>query len=167
MINPFSTLEPVYLIYFFCGAAFLFLSFSIGMKNMKGSNLRIADSLWLLTMFGFWHGIREWIFTRGSKTEFLPVNINEVIANALTLMEHKLNRVVLERDLGPVPEVRGGRGKLEQVFINVQSNALEAMPEGGRFSTTTLLHEGMIEARSADTGTGIAKENISRVSIRR
>ena len=46
---------------FFYGAAFLILSFSISIQNMKGSNLRIADSLWLLAVFGFTHGVREWL----------------------------------------------------------------------------------------------------------
>ncbi len=61
MINPFPTIHPVYLIYFFGGAAFLFLGFSIGTKNMTGSNLRIADSLWMLAIFGLLHGLREWV----------------------------------------------------------------------------------------------------------
>jgi two-component system NtrC family sensor kinase len=420
MTNPFPTIHPVYLIYFFCGAAFLFLSFSIGTKNMQGSNLRIADSLWMLAMFGLLHGLREWLeiypllegphltveaifsiqviavalligsflfllqfglslfparqrkrvmwtmgaytavilisiiflelsrfssplqnvrqvqigarnilgllggaltsyglirysnsqeiaglhssisrnisyaggvfavysflattffssianlylpyskevlrgwaaaliayfitkalnvfdietrgkvgdqarqlvqseklaslgrlaagiaheinnpltnaslgiqllrkkrdnwqaaagqldavernidrasaiarellqFSRQQEAAFLPVNINEAIARALVWMDHQLGRVVVEQDLAPVPEVMGDRLKLEQVFINVLSNALEAMPEGGRLSIATVSNEGMVEVRISDTGTGIAEENLSKV----
>jgi two-component system NtrC family sensor kinase len=420
MSNPFPTLEPVYLVYFFCGAAFLFLSFSIGTKNMKGSNLRIADSLWMLALFGLLHGLREWLeiypllegmhlnreeifsielisnvlllaslllllqfglslshdtrrkralwtagtyaalciiwffflglhgyrsglqtlrqvqlgarntfgliggfvtaygmirysysreiqglhhsisrnlyyagcvfavyavvttsffshvasawlpyskevfrgaaavliayfitkalnvfdietrlraegqarqlvqfeklaslgqlaagiaheinnpltnaslgiqmlrkkqgdgqatagqldavernidraaaiaqellmFSRGRETDYSPVNINEVVAGALLQMEHKLDRVVVERDLATVPPVMGDRGKLEQVFINVLTNALEAMPGGGRLSISTASDKGMVEARIVDTGTGIAAENVTKV----
>jgi two-component system NtrC family sensor kinase len=103
------------------------------------------------------------LFSRQEDREFLALNINEVISSALTLMKHRLGRVVIEQDLARVPEVAGDRGKLEQVFINVLSNAVEAMPEGGRLSISTVLREGMIETRIADTGTGIAPENVSRV----
>ncbi len=102
-------------------------------------------------------------FSRRQDMEFLALNINEVIVNALTMMKHRLDRVVITQDLAPLPAVMGDRGKLEQVFINILSNALEAMPEGGRLSISTVVREGMIEARIADTGTGIAQENVSRV----
>ncbi len=43
----------VYLIY---GLVFICLGVAISVKNMKGSNLRIAETLWLLAGFGFVHG---------------------------------------------------------------------------------------------------------------
>ena len=49
------------MILLFYGAIFLFLGVSIAAKDMKGSELRLADSLWLLGMFGFLHGTHEWI----------------------------------------------------------------------------------------------------------
>ena len=103
------------------------------------------------------------LFSREREPEFLAVNINEVIASALASMKHKQDRVVIEQNHAPVPEVRGDRGKLEQVFINILSNALEAMPEGGKVTITTALREGMVEADIADTGTGIAEEIVSNV----
>jgi two-component system NtrC family sensor kinase len=103
------------------------------------------------------------LFTREREAEFLSLNINEVITDALTQMKHKLRSVVIERDLAQLPDIMGDRGKLEQVFINILSNALESMPEGGRISISTVLREGMVEASVADTGTGIASENLSRV----
>lgn len=103
------------------------------------------------------------MFSRGPEAEYCAVNINEILAGALLQMKHKLDRIVVEQDLAPVPEVMGDRGKLEQVFINVLTNALEAMPEGGRLSIATAAHRDMVEARIVDTGTGIADENVSRV----
>jgi two-component system NtrC family sensor kinase len=57
----------------------------------------------------------------------------------------------------------GDRGKLEQVFINVLSNSLEAMPSGGTISINTIQRDGMIEVRITDTGTGISGQDVSRV----
>jgi two-component system, NtrC family, sensor kinase len=102
-------------------------------------------------------------FSRQKESRFISLNINNVIESSLILMKHKLGSVEVRRDLATVPEIMGDRGKLEQVFINIISNALESMPEGGALSISTLTGKDAIEARISDTGTGIAEENISRV----
>jgi signal transduction histidine kinase len=102
-------------------------------------------------------------FSRQKESEFIPLNINNVISSSLTLMKHKLKAVAVEQNLALVPDIMGDAGKLEQVFINVLSNALEAMPEGGRISISSSQRDGMVEVNIADTGVGIAEENLSRV----
>src|SRR3990172_9211668 len=61
MINLFENIHPIYVLFFLYGTAFLVLGLSITIKDMKGSDLPLKDSLWLLGMFGFTHGAREWI----------------------------------------------------------------------------------------------------------
>jgi two-component system NtrC family sensor kinase len=61
MLSVVENITSSYLILLFYGAIFLFLGVSIAAKNMKGSDLRLASSLWLLGMFGFMHGTHEWI----------------------------------------------------------------------------------------------------------
>jgi two-component system, NtrC family, sensor kinase len=60
LYNLLSKIPFVYPLYFFYGAAFLFLGISISVTNMKGSDLKLAGSLWMLGVFGFLHGIHEW-----------------------------------------------------------------------------------------------------------
>ena len=57
----------------------------------------------------------------------------------------------------------GEPGKLEQVFINVLSNAAEAMPGGGRISIVSCQQNGAVLVRISDTGSGIPEEQLSRV----
>ena len=102
-------------------------------------------------------------FSRQRESEFAPVEINGVFRGALTLLQHKLRGIEVREDLALLPPVMGDRGKLEQVFINILSNAVEAMPAGGTIFITTARTEGGIRVRIADTGTGIPKKNISRV----
>jgi two-component system NtrC family sensor kinase len=102
-------------------------------------------------------------FSRQRETEFIPLNVNTVINGSLTLLEYKLKNIDLVQDLAPLPEIMGDRGKLEQVFINIISNSLEAMPEGGKITLSSSQKNGMIQVRVADTGPGIAEENQSRV----
>jgi hypothetical protein len=59
MLNFFANIPTEYLIYFLYGSSFLFLSVGILIKDMKGSNLKLADSLWLLALFGLTHGLHE------------------------------------------------------------------------------------------------------------
>lgn len=102
-------------------------------------------------------------FSRPSEVEFVPLNINSIISGSLTLLGHKLKNINVQQDLAPVPVVMGDSGKLQQVFINILSNSLEAMPDGGSIFISSSQKKGLIEARVTDTGLGITGENLSRV----
>lgn len=60
-LSFFQNITPVFALYFFYGLSFLFLGASIAIKDMKASTLRISGSLWLLSVFGFSHGLLEWV----------------------------------------------------------------------------------------------------------
>ncbi len=102
-------------------------------------------------------------FSRQKDTEFVPLDVNDVISGALTLLSYKSKNVDLTRELTPVSEVMGDPGKLEQVIINVLSNSVEAMPEGGDIVISTREEDGVVKIRIADTGPGIPEEHLSRV----
>jgi len=57
----FNKLISVHTLYFLYGLTFLFLGASIALKDMKASKLKISNSLWLLSIFGFTHGFHEWV----------------------------------------------------------------------------------------------------------
>lgn len=102
-------------------------------------------------------------FSRQRETEFIPLNVNSVVQGALTLLQYKLGTVTVLRDLGLVPDIMGDPGKLQQVFINVLANSVEAMPAGGTISIATAAQGRTVVARISDTGSGIDPENVSRV----
>lgn len=102
-------------------------------------------------------------FSRQREADFVPLDINSIISGSLTLLGYKLKDINLQPNLAPVPEVMGDSGKLEQVFINILSNSLEAMPDGGRIFISSSQKNGLIEVRVTDTGLGITRENLSRV----
>ncbi len=102
-------------------------------------------------------------FSHQRGAEAVPVDINDVMRGALTLLQYKLKKVDVQKDFGRPPAVTGSPGKLEQVFINILSNAVEAMPNGGVISIMTMRSQAGVLIRITDTGTGISKENMSRV----
>jgi two-component system, NtrC family, sensor kinase len=63
-----------------------------------------------------------------------------------------------------LPDLNAGHGGLEQLFLNLLTNALDAMPAGGRLRVTAraLAHD-RIEVKVADTGAGIPAEQLKRI----
>jgi two-component system NtrC family sensor kinase len=104
-------------------------------------------------------------FSRTSTTEFRDTNLNQVIHDTLSLLEHqfKTAQILVDLDLAnDLPPIHGNPGKLQQVFLNLLLNAKDAMPGGGRLHISTLAN-GHVEARISDSGSGIAPEHLKRI----
>lgn len=119
-------------------------------------------------------------FSKITKLEMQPQNINTVIEKSLKLVQHKLRLKsieVIKEMREDLPEVMVDQGKMKQVFVNLFLNALDAMPEGGKLFIRTYLtkmetirngvgrrigdyfrpgEDGLI-IEIEDTGTGIPK----------
>ncbi|MDI6744798.1 MAG: ATP-binding protein [Thermodesulfovibrionales bacterium] len=102
-------------------------------------------------------------FSRERETELIPVNINKIISGALTLLSHKLKNISVHHHLQEAPEIMGNPGKLEQVFINIMDNAVEAMRGEGRISISTAHSSSHITVEITDTGHGIPEKASSKV----
>ncbi len=102
-------------------------------------------------------------FSRQRESEFSPVSMNGVIRGALTLLQYKLGNILVRQELAELSDVLGDAVKLEQVIINVLSNAVEAMPQGGTITITTSRSKAGVRVRIEDTGPGIPEENLTRV----
>jgi len=105
-------------------------------------------------------------FARQEKTRMEPVSMNEVIEETLTLCDRQmeLKRVKIERRFGEgLPLVTGDFQQLMQVFLNLFTNARDAMPEGGSITVSTRLAGHWVEASVADTGAGIPEDILGRI----
>ena len=105
---------------------------------------------------------------RPAQVDSGPVDVNAVINDVLSLLEHQLKTgsIQVRKELGPVaPVVLGIEYKLQQVFLNLFLNARDAMPKGGWLSIGTRGAEGGREAliEIADTGGGIPADYLSRI----
>ncbi len=104
-------------------------------------------------------------FSRTSTTEFRETNLNQVIRDTLSLLEHqfKTAQIVVDLELAEtLPAIQGNPGKLQQVFLNLLLNAKDAMPDGGHLRVATLAN-GHVEALVSDSGSGIAPEHLKRI----
>jgi len=120
------------------------------------------------------------VFSRKVAAEVKPIDINKLILN----LQKMLNRIIRENiefhlELTKTPLiVLADTGQIEQVLINLVSNAKDAMPEGGRLLVTTRIEkmdEAFIDAYGyghpgryalltvTDTGLGIDAETQSKI----
>ncbi|MGH9967181.1 MAG: ATP-binding protein [Pyrinomonadaceae bacterium] len=103
----------------------------------------------------------------GSATEFGEVDIHRVLDDTLQLLEPQLRRnqieIVRVYD-GDSARVFGNSGKLQQIFTNLLLNARDSIPDGGRItiSTTSTAGDSLV-VEVADTGIGIAPENVAKI----
>jgi two-component system, NtrC family, sensor kinase len=106
-------------------------------------------------------------FSRTSQIEFGDVDLNRLIEETISLVRHQLDkgRVVIRLDLQPgLPFIKGNIGKLQQVFLNLVLNARDAMETGGGELTVRTKVDGTrARVEVADTGQGIAPENLTRI----
>jgi len=104
-------------------------------------------------------------FSRTGSTEFRETDLNTIIRDTLTLIEHqfKTSQVRLDTSLMPdLPPILGNAGKLQQVFLNLFLNAKDAMKDGGTLRVATEIN-GHVSVAISDTGAGIAPEHLQRI----
>ena len=111
-------------------------------------------------------------FSRTATTEYVEVDLNKVIRETLTLIEHQLQKTGIEVGLNleeGLPAVKGNAGKLQQVFLNLFLNARDAMESGGssgargRLTVRTWNADGVARIDVVDNGQGIAPEHLERI----
>jgi PAS domain S-box-containing protein len=105
-------------------------------------------------------------FARVADTDFEEVQINSLMLEALSLLEHQFRkaRIEVKVEVDPtLPKTVGNGGKLQQVFMNLFLNARDAMPDGGSVVIHTFTDDEDVVIEISDTGIGISEENIKRI----
>lgn len=101
-------------------------------------------------------------FCRNQKIEKKAHKIDELIESVLVIVKkeaYKRKSKIVQNFSGDLPSVMVDKGRIEQVFVNIILNALDAMdPDGGKITIYTGKNPGGVEIRFSDTGSGIPKE---------
>ena len=105
-------------------------------------------------------------FSRNAARGSGYAQVRRAIETASAILKYGMSRSAIELSVSApddVPEVACSQSDLEQVFLNLLTNAREATPHGGRIAVAVHAIDGMVEISIADTGCGIAAENLPRV----
>jgi PAS domain S-box-containing protein len=113
-------------------------------------------------------------FSRQTKPELLEIDVNQPVENALMITGQQLlnHGISLVRHLaGALPKVMGDANQLEQVFLNLISNARDAIDDAGGHKKELTIRSSFSEDGGTpsvvvsvrDTGIGIPPENLSKI----
>lgn len=102
-------------------------------------------------------------FSRVGKPSVSPTRINRVIEDALA-RTHVPDNIELYKKLdADLPEIEIDPDQIQQVFVNMITNAVEAMPQGGKLTISAKEKDGFMEVEIADTGCGIPQEALGKI----
>lgn len=126
-------------------------------------------------------------FSKATRLSLEPEDVNSILESSLGLLKNKLEasgRVSVCREFKTdIPKIRADKNKLEQVFINLLLNSLQAMPDGGTITIRSYaeqlgeaskgigrrdedyfkIGEQAIVVEIEDTGVGISEESLRKI----
>jgi PAS domain S-box-containing protein len=107
-------------------------------------------------------------FSRQSEIEIRENDINEILDKTLTILQHRagLDEIKIHTDYAAeLPFLSCDFKRLQQAFVNILWNAIEAMPEGGTLTVTSNFDQDKdrIEIQVSDTGIGIPEDDMDRI----
>ena len=109
-------------------------------------------------------------FSRQSETVKTKADINEVVQDVVSLMQHlfHINQITIDVQYeSGLPWVMMDINQMKQVFLNLFHNALNAMPNGGTLSISTSAEirygSPYVAVSVKDTGMGIPEDNLPRI----
>jgi two-component system NtrC family sensor kinase len=108
------------------------------------------------------------LFSKKEIGEFAPVDLHQILDRCTQLVEHhlKLNNVELVKAYHKrIADVICDKDQIQQCFLAILDNAVEAMPEGGTLTikTTPDSDERKIKVQIQDTGSGISPEDLPHI----
>jgi PAS domain S-box-containing protein len=104
-------------------------------------------------------------YSRKEDEDFSECNINSIINNCLVILNNQLkNRIVVHKEYAQSSyKFTGNEGKLHQAFLNILTNANQAISEKGIIKISTKIEKNFLTITIADSGCGISNENLKKI----
>ena len=104
-------------------------------------------------------------YARPVQDKLEEVELSALLDTSASFCDHILSHhgITVEKDYAELPKLTAVKGKLAQVFINLITNACQAMQPGGNVYLSTRLEGNIAVVRIRDTGPGIESENLAKV----
>jgi two-component system, NtrC family, sensor kinase len=104
--------------------------------------------------------------TRFGASEHIPLNLNDLLRKISDAIEPTLDesKVELITNLAEnLPPISGDANRLQQVFLNLVNNALDAMPAGGKLEISTAFEAKKVIVEFTDNGAGMSAETSAKI----
>ena len=98
------------------------------------------------------------------KSESQKFDVHKGIEDTLTILHHTLgNRIVIEKEYSALPEIHCFPSRLNQVFMNLFTNAIQAINDNGIIKIKTSRKDDNVVIEISDNGQGIEKNHIDKI----
>ena len=103
-------------------------------------------------------------FSRMDRDIVSEVDLHASLEMSLNLLRNQYkDRIEIHKDYGQIPQIKGYPGKLNQVFMNLLSNAFYAVKDRGSVWIKTRSVSDAVEIEITDSGAGIPQKDIKRI----
>jgi signal transduction histidine kinase len=103
-------------------------------------------------------------FSRLDRSKVTSFNLNDGLTSSLGLARHLLKAVNVNRKFGEIAAITCAPSQINQVFLNLITNAAQALPgKGGEITLTTREDNGGVAVEVADNGKGIPPEILPKI----
>ncbi|MEZ5346298.1 MAG: ATP-binding protein [Pyrinomonadaceae bacterium] len=105
-------------------------------------------------------------FSRGRTGNRFAIDINELVGASAKLLRHQKrgDRIEIELSLdSEISLVNADEGQIQQAVIALSTNAIDAMPDGGKLTLRTFEEKRQVAIEIADTGMGINQEDLPKI----
>ncbi len=101
----------------------------------------------------------------GMDLTMVDMDLNDVVQESLEAIRisRRPQNIDIVADLGDIPPVEGSRHALQQVFINLLQNSVDALENGGQIVLSTRSKGDYVEVEISDTGVGIPEEHTLQI----
>ena len=112
------------------------------------------------------HRLREFYRPDGESEPHVPLNLNTLVEQALTLTKPRWltqpqasgRAIQMALELSEIGEIAGNAAEIREVLMNLIFNAVDAMPTGGTITISTLAEADSVVLKIRDSGTGMSEE---------
>ena len=103
-------------------------------------------------------------FSRLDRARHGEFNVNDGLDKTLLIAKNRLkNHVSVHKHYGDVPPIQCSPSQINQIFLNLLTNAADAIEESGDIVIRTLVEDNRVRISFADTGSGIPKELLAKI----
>lgn len=108
-------------------------------------------------------------FSRMDGESWLNSDFNIGIESSLVILNNKMHNIEIHKKLGQIPEVYSQPGKINQTFLNLISNSVDAinekfdMKKGGEISIQSYFENNEVKVIISDNGIGMSEETLSKI----
>ncbi|MFH1650812.1 MAG: ATP-binding protein [Chloroflexota bacterium] len=102
-------------------------------------------------------------FSRVGKPATSPARVEKIVADALAHVTLPDNVLLVKKLPEQLPEIEVDTDQMRQVLVNILTNAVQAMPEGGGITIAAGMADGFLELKVSDTGGGVPGDVLPRI----